>query len=287
MTHTPARISDDEARALWERALELQEAAERTVETKRLTAGGGGGLALEHVAQAAEGAGINPDFVLLALAERRLPDAADIRRDDWRARWLRRAVSEIDAIEATRRIRATAERVTEVLHEVAVRPDFGLAPESADGYGEGLTERVLVYRRREPRMNRFGGGMEAADARVVLFTVRATPDGCLLRARAPMYRRGLNLGLAAGVAGMLGAFGSWSAWSAGAAVAVGLGGAALAVPAGIGALVGGAVGLSGYRAFYERMARHGEIVLNEFVDVVTAESEGRAHPAIPAARGES
>lgn len=287
MSDTISRLSDAEARELWERALELQEAAERAVEARRLAKSGEEGLKLEHVAQAAEAAGINPDFVLLALAERQLPDGADIRRDDWRAKWLRRAVSDLDAIEATRRIEASPERVLEALHEVSTRPAFDLALESVVGPGEDPTEQVLVYRRQGAAWSRFSGNMEAADARVLLFAVRSLAGGCQLRVRVPMFRRGLNLGLAGVVAGVLGAAGSWSAWSLGALVAAGVGGAALAVPAGIGALAGGAIGLSGFRAFYERMARHGETGLYDLLNTIAAEAEGRTHPLISSRGGRS
>lgn len=78
------RVSDEEARAIWLRASQLQAEAERRVEerARELPAGtrnlpDGEGVGLDDVRMAAEEAGISPEFVQIALAEKSaLPERA-------------------------------------------------------------------------------------------------------------------------------------------------------------------------------------------------------------------
>jgi hypothetical protein len=105
------RIAEDEARRLWRRAAEMQVAEERALLAAGRTGPAGHGLSLDQVSAAAEGAGIDPDFVRIALAEQRLPDADRIRRDAWTARWLRRILDDRDVIATTRIVAAPPDRV--------------------------------------------------------------------------------------------------------------------------------------------------------------------------------
>lgn len=275
----PERVTDEEARELWRRAAELHAAADRSQASRRaLVRAGERGLTLEDVSAAAEGAGIDPDYVRLALAERRLPDGDAIRRDRWTARWLRRVVGDADAIEVSRVVRAEPARVLEAFRAVAERMPYGLQLE--DGIGEDpLRDGVLIYRRGAPAASAFDSALELADVRVVFVTVRTAGDGSLVRLHVPLFRRGVNLTLSGVSTGMFGAGGSWAGWSLGGALAAALGAAsvaALAASAGVGAVAGGAIGLGGFRRLYHGLVRRAESALNGLLAAVAVEAERRA-----------
>lgn len=273
------RVTDEEARELWRRAAELHAAAERSRTTRAVVRTGERGLTLEDVSAAAEGAGIGGDYVRLALAERRLPDGDAIRRDRWAARWLRRVVGDADAIEVSRVVRAGPARVLAAFRAIAERPPYGLRLE--DGIGEDpLRDGVLIYRRAAQAPSAFDGALELADARVVFVTVRPEGEGgARLRVRVPLFRRGVNLTLGGVSAGMLGAGGSWGGWTLGGALAAALGvasAAALVLPAGVGAVAGGALGLAGFRRLYHGLVRRAESALRGLLGAVAIEAEGSA-----------
>ena len=272
-------VSDEEARELWRRAAELHAAADHSRARQRaLVRAGERGLTLEDVSAAAEGAGIGADYVRLALAERQLPDGDAIRRDRWTARWLRRVVGDRDAIHVSRVVDAEPARVLEAFRAIAERPPYDLRLE--DGIGEDpLRDGVLIYRRGARAGSAFDGALELADARVVFVTVRAEDGGARVRLHVPLFRRGVNLAVGGVSAGVLGAGASWCGWALGGAVAAGLGVAslaALAVPAGVGALAGGALGLGGFRRLYHGLVRRAEAALGGLLGAVAVEAEGRA-----------
>lgn len=273
--HLP-QITDDEAKRLWQRAAELQEDAERAAAARPLaTRAEDGDLSLAHVAQAAEEVGIRPDFVLVAMAERELPDADEIRREAWTARWVRGAISRVDAIEATRLVRSDAETTLEALRAVAAQPAFNLLLENTVGVADDLADRVLVYR-LQGGSSQFSTTMNFADVRVLLVTLRPAPEGTHVRVRAPLFRRGVNLG-AAGVAATLGGVGgTWSGWAVATLAAGALGvaaGPALLIPAGLGAVAGGALGLGGFRALYGGAVRQGQGAVGAFLGSIALEAE--------------
>src|SRR5688572_14333865 len=102
MAERDPRIPEEEARELWRRAAELQAAAEQASQSDhRLALRNAPGMSLEQVSAAAEGAGIDPDYVRVAFAERQLPDAQDINRSQLPL--LRRLMNyEVEALEVTR-----------------------------------------------------------------------------------------------------------------------------------------------------------------------------------------
>lgn len=273
--HLP-RIDDDEAKRLWQRAAELQEDAERAATSHAVaTTADGTALSLAHVAQAAEEVGIRPDFVLVAMAERQLPDAHEIRREAWTARWVRGAISPVDAIEATRLVRSDADATLVALRAVAAQPAFGLLLENTVGVADDLADRVLVYR-LQVGGSQFATALNFADVRVLLVTLRPAAEGTHVRVRAPLFRRGVNLGVAGLVAGLGGVGGSWSGWAAATLAAGALGvaaGPALLIPAGLGALAGGALGLGGFRTLYGGAVRQGQGALGTFLGSVALEAE--------------
>ncbi|MGH7554948.1 MAG: hypothetical protein ACREMQ_18260 [Longimicrobiales bacterium] len=289
-----SRIPDDEAAELWRRAAELQAAAERADQSRHaLVPHDGQGLTLEQVSAAAEGAGIEPDHVRVALAERRLPDADKIRRDQWTARWVRLLITDGDAFDVLQSIASPPQRVLEALRAVASSPQFPMALEKTMG-DDPVKDGVLVYRILGTPDSSFHSDLDIADARVVLITIRPERDGTRLRLRVPLFRRGINLALAGTCAGLASAGG----WSAGGALGAALGGligastAVIALPAAIGAGAGALVGVRVYRRIYGWAFRKGESALHRLVQAIILEvgragsalggPESVAHAALPA-----
>lgn len=276
MTAGEPRVSEREARELWRRAAELQAADERKRVTRRATVPPAAeDLSLADVAGAAEGAGIEPDYVRLALAERRLVDADQIRRDRWTARSLRAVVGEKDAIEVSRVIAASPDHVLRAFQAVGSRPEFALIPEDGIGH-DALVDGVLVYR-LQGSSSSFHSCLSYADARVVLVTVRAYGDGARIRLRVPLFRRGLNLAVAGGLSGTTGGLGAMGGGAAGSALAGWIGTASVAVlmaPAVVGALGGAAAGVVGFRKLYGSAVQAGEGAMRRLMHAVALEAEG-------------
>ena len=63
MSDTNPHISEEQARELWRRALQLQNAAEREAPEPHALVPASRGLSLDQVAGAAEAAGIDADYV--------------------------------------------------------------------------------------------------------------------------------------------------------------------------------------------------------------------------------
>ncbi|HEX6249996.1 MAG TPA: hypothetical protein VFZ56_01025 [Gemmatimonadaceae bacterium] len=286
MTRRQPQISDDEAKRLWQRAMELQDEAERSAFPRSLVSQTDDTrLSLEHVAQAAEGVGIHADFVLMALAEAQLPDADEIRRESWRARWLRGAVSEVDAIEVSRLVGGSPASVMAAAKAVAAQPAFNMLLENTVGIAAGPSDCIMVFR-LQGGLGHFNSTLNFADVRVLLVTLRPVQEGTHVRIRAPLFRRGVNLSIA-GVATTLGGVGgTWSGWTVAALAAGALGvtaGSALLIPAGLGALAGGALGLGGFRSLYGGLVKQGRISITTFLNSIALEVESSADTRLEAA----
>lgn len=268
------RIGDEEARDLWRHAVELQMAAEREPGARRaLKEGEATGLSLAQVSEVARGAGIDPEFVVLALAERRLPDSEAIRRDRTAVRWMNR-LGGADVFQAVRVLDAPPAVVLDAFRAVAATPAFHMEHEATLGH-DPVQDAVLVYRIESIAASSFHSEMDLADARVILVTMRPEGNGTRLRLRIPRFRRGLNLTIAGVCTGVLGAGGSFGGAAAGGAIAALLGTASLAVvaaPAVLGALVGGSAGLAGYRQLDRWVFRSGEKSLNRLLRAVAVEA---------------
>src|SRR5690606_26479758 len=173
MTRNVPQISDEEARRLWQRAAELQLEAETSAASHSTALRAADAhLSLDHVAQAAEGAGIQASFVLMALAERQLPDTDEIDREHWRARWLRGAVSDIDAIEVSRFVRGSPRDVIDAVKAVATKPAFNMLLENSVVGTACGQEHILVYR-LQGGSSHFSRTLNLADVRVLLLAIRA------------------------------------------------------------------------------------------------------------------
>jgi hypothetical protein len=264
-------ITEEQARELWRRAAELQAAEQRhqdrQLPAERVT----GGLSLEQVATAAEGAGIDPDYVRVALAETQLPDSDRIDRNLWSARWLRAILREPDVIEAARNIAASPARVHDALRAVAASPNYELQLEETIGH-DAVRDAVLVYRMVNEQTG-FHKDMNFADARVLLFLIRPAPAGTRLSVRVPLYRRGVNLAVTGGSAALLG----WGGSAAGGALPIVAGSAALAMaPVVIGGAAGVVAGVALYRKLYRSFFSGGAAAVKRLLQAVATEAEAGA-----------
>ena len=158
MTQDETRISEEEARALWHRAAELQaEAARRLEERSRQLAPRGHpsdtaeveGYRLADVRTAAEEAGISPEFVDHALAEARdrtLVEAAQARPSAMAARFLGQPPL---ALEVSRVIHAPAEEVYGAMQRILPKDPFRLSLTDQHGTdpldGGALVFKVPAY----------------------------------------------------------------------------------------------------------------------------------------------
>ncbi|HET9440989.1 MAG TPA: hypothetical protein VFO52_12495 [Longimicrobiales bacterium] len=266
-------VTEDQARELWRRAAEQQAAAERHREQLAPVEISAEGLTLEQIAQAAEGAGIDPDYVRVSFAEQQLADGDRIDRNLWSARWLRAVMRQPDVIDAARIINAPPAAVLAALRTVTTRPSFEMIPETTVGE-DPLRDGVLVYRLIS-KTDGFHQTMNFSDARVFLFTIRAEGDGTRLRARVPLFRRGVNLSITGGLSGLMG----WGGASLGAA-ATGLlpaavGGAALvaAAPIVIGGLAGITAGMKLYGKLYRSFYNSGSAGVTHLLHAIAVEAE--------------
>ncbi|MFL5383006.1 MAG: hypothetical protein ACJ8GN_10865, partial [Longimicrobiaceae bacterium] len=222
MTDRPKRITEAEAAELWRRAAELQAHAESRGQALAPVDDDEEGLSLEQVSAAAESAGIAPDYVRLALAERRLPDAGELRATSWSVRSARFLLDRVGAIEVSRVLPVPPERVFDAVRTVFPAAPFELLSEDTVG-GDPLRDGVLVYRLGSTTSSEFHSSLNWADARVVLATIRAEGEGTRLTLRAPLFRRGINVAATS-------AFSALGAWG-GAAVGGGIATLLAAAPA--------------------------------------------------------
>lgn len=273
-------IADEDARALWRRAAELQRSAQDREERddRPLLEPERGTRTADEVLGAAREAGISGEHLLVAWAERRLVDADEIEADRWSSRWLRALLGGDDAVELDRRVDAPPDRVRDAVAEVVSSDAFRMRLEDRLGDPEEGAE-VLVYRSDPPRPSfwapAFHTTLDLADGRVVVVALRPEGEGTRLRLRAPLYRRGLNLALTGGSAGVLGAGGGVGGVAAGEAVAALIGASSvvpLAAPAVVGAVAGGGLGVWAFRKVYRWGRRKGERALERLGRAVVAEA---------------
>lgn len=270
------RISDEQARELWQRAAAMQTDADKNVSA--LVPVEQQGLTLEQVALAAEGAGIDPDRVRVAVAEQQLPDAHGIDPKLWTARWVRALLREPDVIEVSHLINAKPSAVFDALKSVAARPTFDLVLETTVG-NNPVKDAVLVYRRVTDK-TKFQDDLDWADARVLLCTIREEDEQTRLRIRVPLFRRGLNLGLMGGASGIVG-FGGLSVAngivaSVPAALATTTAAALLPV---VGFIAGAGVAVGIYKALYRVTYKGGLSAVRQLVQTVATEAESASSVA--------
>ncbi len=261
MGDTGSRISEEQARRLWERAAELQaeadrkkeeEASEKAVESETSETvqeeDDGQGYSLTHVRQAAQEVGIRPEFLELALGEETILDLEGGGEEKALDRAASRFLANTDEALVIRRSYAfPPEVVWPVVEWVFTDDQTGVELLELRGGGP-LEGGVAVF--ESPYTYQRAGTLEyaATVAEVRRFLVRVKPNsdggGCEVEVHAPLRRsRRVNFWVGSGLSGGAGILGGLA--GAGLAGAVSGGLAALPLAFALGTLtVGGAVGIA-------------------------------------------
>ncbi len=284
------RIADEEARAVWRRATEIQAERDRAAlaagpvaaERRLGPVAGETGLPLSQVVRAAEEAGIPRAAVLTAIAERRLADADELHGATDMARWMRLLVEDVAGVEVEEWISAPVGEVLSALDRIVARPDFPLVLEDAFGDDES-GEAVRVYRLGSASAlsgeGELGGQLQLADARVVVAAVRPERGGTALLLRAPTYDRSMNVVLGA-TTGALGGGGGAAVGAgtveflAGLLGAGAIGGLWVALPAAVAAAGGVGIAVKAFRGLQRWGFRKGKQGLVKLARAVRIEAEG-------------
>lgn len=308
MTRKGSVLSAEEARALWERAMELQlEAARRNEgqEGQALVAREdlGTGFRLEEVTEAAREAGIAPEYMEMALAEQEVTR----KRLDWKrgrgGAAARRLLAPRDtAIEVSRVIRRDPSAVLAAMQRIFPHNPYGLVLEDTRG-DDPLNGGTLIF--KAPSMQTYAYGntfsMEMAWGTVthLLVSLRPggtddqTPPSTEVVIRAPLVehdRQSYWLGL--GMTGTLGFIGGGGGLAAGLALAgaTALGPlalAAVAVPSLLGAGGAGALGVWGSRGTHRYGIRKSREALARLLQVLDANTRTRGSFPVPRVTGTS
>ena len=272
----PEVLSQEEAARVWERAAQLQAEAAGRIEAPEVTdaAMASPGYALAHVRSAALEAGIASEFVEAALADLRVKRTLPtVERSNSLAR--RFLKNPPDTLTARRVIEATPQEVLSAMEAVFPIEPFRLT--ATDRQGDPLDRGVLVFDIQG--LNALipqGFALEAKESglRQVFVSLRpiegSTPS-CEMTVHSPVTSHNLGMGLGV-IAAML-------TGSAGFGVGVGLGVAIgvaplLPVVAVGGVLVGGGLGVKGYRAVYRWSMRRGRKALEGLVGAVAVRAQG-------------
>ena len=296
MSQDETRISEEEARALWQRAAELQaEAARRLEERSRQLAPQGHpsdtaeveGYRLADVRAAAEEAGISPEFVDHALVEARnraLAEGPRARPSAMAARFLGRPPL---ALEVSRVIHAPVEEVYGAMQRILPENPFRLS--LVDRHGAGpLDGGVLVF--KVPAYSytaitadqSFAYEMALIDLKQLLFSLRCLdtdPSATELTVRGSLiHSHKLNMWVGGGFSALTGSLGGVGGAFAGVGAATALGIGSIAAGAAVlGFLVGGAAvgGLAtlGCRALYRYALRRGEKAIGNLIGSIVVDIE--------------
>lgn len=280
-------VSEEEAARLWKRAAELQVEASRRVEERSRTLhapaglpgpGDGEHLPLSDVLVAAREVGIDEEFLQTAVAELQQTRAAGVPPPpDFIERCASRFFGSPPAIlEVSARIQAPAGRVYRILQRLLPGEPYRLRLRGTLG-AEPLEDGVLVFDAPATTMapGSYTRRVLMAEDRVrrLFVTLRPSETGggeaCRVTVRAPVdadpepafWLGSLLTGSVGGVGGALGVA---------TALGLGLGGAALALPAaGVAAVAGGATYWS-YRSRYVRPLVRSQHGLRELLEVLEA-----------------
>ena len=296
MSQDDTRISEEEARALWRRAAELQaEAARRLEERSRQLAprdhpsdtADAEGYNLSDVRAAAEDAGISPEFLDHALVESRnraLVEGALERPSALAARFLGQPPR---TLEVSRVIHAPAEEVYAAMQRVLPEHPYRLTlvdHHGADPIDGGmLVFKAPAYSYTATAADQsFAYEMLWADLKQLVFSLRrldTSPPATELTVRVSLsYSQKKNMwvgGIMSGIGAALGGVGSAFAGGA-AAVAFGIGGVAVGAAA-MGFLAGGAsfggLAMLGYRKLYRYALRRGEKAVRDLLGSIAVDIE--------------
>ncbi len=276
----PEILSEEEAARFWERAAHLQAEAARRAEAPDVPSGATPptGYALTHVRSAALEAGIADEFVDAALAdlraERALPTAQ--KGKGLARRFLNHPP---DVITVRRVVEATPQAVLSAME--AVFPDEPFRLTLTDQQGDPLDRGVMVFDipgAGGPFPQGFAHTMRESGLKQVFVSLRpiegSTPS-CEMTVYSPVTSQSLGLAIGLVVTTLAGGVGFGVGVLGGAALAA-LGvvtGIALVVPAG-GVLIGGGLGVKGYRALYRYAMRMGRKALEGLIGAVAVRTKG-------------
>ncbi len=270
----PEILSEEEAARLWDRAAQLQAEAAGRVEGPEVhgAAMPPPGYALTHVRSAALEAGIANEFVEAALAdlraERTLPNVE--KSNTLARRFLNHPPN---TLTVRRVIEATPQEVFSAMETVFPDEPFRLT--LTDQQGDPLNRGLLVFdiQGHSTPFSTQGFAFAARDAGlrqvfVSLRPIEGSTSSCEMTVHSPAtaHNIGLVLGLLA------------TALTGGAGLGVGI---ALGVAIGIGpvaavggALVGGGLGVKGFRALYAYSMRRARKALEGLIGAVAARAKG-------------
>jgi hypothetical protein len=264
-------LSDEQARRLWERAAELQAEAAQKREAEEAKGEGGGssrkllqsegdadlGYSLANIRQAGLEAGIQPDYLDHALAEKAILDLEGGSEGGW---WDRTAKNFLDdkdlSLVVQRSFQFPAEPVWNVLEDTLTSEPHGL--DLLEIWGDGPAAGGLAIF-EAPYTYEDRGSLKywSSVAEVRRYMVQIRPDdeeSCTLLIRAPLRRtHRIHGAIGVGLSGLGAAVGGVLGWGAAAAIgaATGLAGIPLAAT-GLGLIGSGTIGT-------ERLTRFGSI----------------------------
>ena len=292
MSDDETRISEEQARALWRRAAELQaEAARRLEERSQQLAPRGDsadpveaeGYRLEDVRAAGEGAGISSEFLDRALVESRsraLVEGGQARPPAMAARFLGHPPLRL---EVSRVIRAPAEEVYAAMQRILPKRPFRLS--LVDHHGvDPLDGGVLVF--KTPAYSytpttadqSFAYEMALADLKQLLFSLRrleTTPPATELTVQASLtHSHKLTLWVGGSLSGVLASLGGAGGGFVGAAAGAALGIGGLAAGAAVaGFLAGGTAAMLGWRRLYRYGLRRGKKAIRNLLGSIAVDIE--------------
>ncbi len=292
MSDDEIRISEEQARALWRRAAELQAEAARRLEarSRQLAPRGDAtdpaeveGYRLEDVRAAAEEAGISPEFVDHALVEARSETLVAGTREQRSVVADRFLGNPPLTLEVSRVIRAPAQEVYAAMQRILPKRPFRLS--LVDHHGaDPLDGGVLVF--KTPAYSytpttadqSFAYEMALADLKQLLFSLRrmdTSPPSTELTVRASMtHSHKLALWVGGSVSGVFASLGGVGGGFVGAAAGVGLGiGGLAAGAAAAGFLAGGTVAMLGWRRLYRWGLGRGEKAIRNLIGSIAVDIE--------------
>ena len=288
MSDDETRISEEQARALWRRAAELQAEAARRLEarSRQLAPRGDAtdpaeveGFRLEDVRAAAEEAGISPEFVDHALVEARSETLVEGTREQRSAMAARFLGHPPLTLEVSRVIRAPAEEIYAGMQRILPKRPFRLS--LVDHHGaDPLDGGVLVF--KTPAYSytpttadqSFAYEMALADLKQLLFSLRrldTSPPSTELTVRASVtHSHKLALWVGGSVSGVFGVGGGFVGAAAGVALGIGglVAGAAVA-----GFLAVGSVAMLGWRRLYRWGLGRGEKAIRNLIGSIAVDIE--------------
>jgi len=273
------RLSEEQARRIWQRAAELQARAADAAARGSLPvpAERSDGLASSEVMAAAVEAGIASEYVQLALAELetgRLEGA----RDEGVQKLGRRLIGEpFDGVEAERVIAAAPAETHAALLRIFTAPPYTLVLTDTRG-STPFVDDVMVFDAEAPSFSQtpFQTKLYFGDVKRLYVVIRPLPDrddACRVRIRGAFERRRLNLFLGGVFTVVPGLAGTGIGLGIGAALFTASVGA-VATPIAVG-LLGAFGGMRGFRALYQLGVRQVRRALEQLLGTLAADLQLR------------